>query len=95
AAEVLRTYSAVTLDARMLAVIDVSGSMGARAGNGQTRIELARDAAGTALGLLPDTTEIGLWAFSTDHAPGRHWTEMVSLGPLAEPLGPGSRRDAL
>lgn len=95
AAEVLRTYSAVTLDARMLAVIDVSGSMSAKAGNGQSRIELARDAAGTALGLLPDTTHIGLWAFSTDHAPNRHWTELVPLGPLGEPMNGGNRRSTL
>ncbi|MCO1578968.1 substrate-binding and VWA domain-containing protein [Crossiella sp. SN42] len=95
AAEVLRTYSAVTLDARMLAVIDVSGSMAAKAGNGQSRIELARDAAGTALGLLPDTTHIGLWAFSTDHAPNRHWSELVSLGALAEPMAGMNRRAAL
>ncbi|SDN34038.1 substrate-binding domain-containing protein [Allokutzneria albata] len=95
AAEVLRTFSAATLDARMLAVIDVSGSMQARAGNGQTRMELARDAALTALGVLPDSTQLGLWIFSTNHSGSQDWTQLVGLGPLMERMNGGTRRDAL
>ncbi|MFB9906201.1 substrate-binding and VWA domain-containing protein [Allokutzneria oryzae] len=95
ATEVLRTFSAATLDARMLTVIDVSGSMQAKAGNGQTRMELARDAALTALGVLPDSTQLGLWIFSTNHSGSQDWTQLVSLGPLMERMNGGTRRDAL
>jgi Ca-activated chloride channel homolog len=95
ATEVLRTWSAVTLDARMLVVIDVSGSMDASAGNGQTRIELARDASLTALALFPDTSVIGLWAFSVGQAPPADWVQLVPIGPLSEQLGGGTRRQAM
>jgi len=98
ATEVLRTWSAVTLDSRMLVVIDVSGSMNAGAGNGQSRIALARDASLAALGLFPDRTSIGLWAFSTadpSDGPTEDWTELVPIGPLSEPLPAGTRREAV
>ena len=47
---------------RLLAVMDVSGSMGAvvPGTNGATRIELARAAATRGLGLYPLSSEIGL-----------------------------------
>jgi Ca-activated chloride channel family protein len=86
ATDVLRTWSAVTLNSRMLVVIDVSSSMDADAGNGRSRIELTRDVSIAALGLFPDTTSIGLWAFSTGKVPPDDWVELVPLGPLAGPL---------
>jgi Mg-chelatase subunit ChlD len=93
--ELLRTWGAISLDSRMLAVLDVSGSMTDPMPSGETRIAVARDAALTALALLPDTTQIGLWAFSTDKNPPDDWRELVPLGPLGEPLGAVTRRDAL
>lgn len=103
ATEVLRTWNAITLDSRMLVVIDVSGSMDGAAGNGQSRIELARDAGLAALGLFPDSTSMGLWAFSTARSisngargtPAEDWIELVPLGPLSQRLGNRSRRDAI
>ncbi|HEY0640208.1 MAG TPA: substrate-binding domain-containing protein [Pseudonocardiaceae bacterium] len=89
AREVLRTWGAVNLDVRMLVVIDVSGSMDEAAGNGQTRIELARDAALTALGLYPDSTDVGLWAFSVGQRPPDDWVELMPMGPV------GPRRQVL
>ncbi|MBY8854402.1 VWA domain-containing protein, partial [Saccharothrix sp. MB29] len=59
--ELLGTWGAVSLDTRLLAVLDVSGSMAEKMSDGSTRIEAAREAALTALGMLPDTSEIGLW----------------------------------
>lgn len=95
ATEVLRTWSAVTLDVRMLVVIDVSGSMDAAAGGGLTRIELARDAGLTALGFVPDSAEIGLWAFSVQQAPPNDWAELVGMGLLDADVGGTPRRQAL
>ncbi|WP_199443953.1 substrate-binding and VWA domain-containing protein [Umezawaea beigongshangensis] len=93
--ELLRTWGAISLDSRMLAVLDVSGSMTDPMPDGETRIAVARDAALTALALLPDTTQIGLWVFSTDKNPPDDWRELVPLGPLGEPLGAVTRRNAL
>ncbi|GAB3000483.1 substrate-binding and VWA domain-containing protein [Saccharothrix stipae] len=90
--ELLRTWGAVSLDTRLLAVLDVSGSMAEKMSNGQTRIEAAREAALTALGMLPDTSEIGLWAFSTNKKPPNDWIELVPVGPLGEPIGGAPRR---
>jgi len=90
--ELLRTWGAISLDSRMLVVLDVSGSMIEKMTNGMTRIEAAKEASLTALAMLPDTTEIGLWAFSTDKAPPNDWIQLVPIGPLGEPLGGAPRR---
>lgn len=95
ATDVLRMWSAVTLDSRMLVVIDVSGSMDADAGNGRSRIELARDASDAALSLFPDSTSIGLWAFSIAKSPPDDWVELVPIGPLSDQVGDGTRREAM
>lgn len=93
--DALRTWSAVTLEARMLTVIDVSGSMDEDAGQGRTRIELARDAAVTALRLYPDSAQIGLWAFSVLLDPPADWIPLVEVGPLSDEVSGATRRDAL
>jgi hypothetical protein len=93
--DALRTWSAVTLESRMLTVVDVSGSMAKDAGNGRTRIELARDAAQRALAIYPDSADIGLWAFSVRQTPRTDWVPLVDIGPLGEPVGAVSRRTAL
>lgn len=53
-------------DARMLVLVDVSGSMIAEVGPKQSRIDLLASTAKLALNALPGTTQIGAWAFSTD-----------------------------
>jgi hypothetical protein len=62
-AGLLDTWVTLAADARMLVVLDVSGSMGDYAG-ASTRIGLARDAALSALDSLSDDWQLGLWAFS-------------------------------
>lgn len=93
--ELLRTWGAISLDMRMLSVFDVSGSMIDKGANGKARIEAASEAAFTALGMMPDTTQLGLWAFSTDKAPPNDWKELVPIGPLGEPLQGVARRKRL
>ncbi|WP_166355504.1 substrate-binding and VWA domain-containing protein [Phytoactinopolyspora limicola] len=91
----LRHWAALSLEMRMLAVIDVSGSMWETDGGEETRIELVRDANLAALELIPPTGELGLWVFSTEEDPPNHWRELVDIGPLTEEVGDGTRRDAL
>jgi hypothetical protein len=80
---------------RMLAVIDVSGSMWQEGEGGALPIDVVRDANLAALQLIPPTSDLGLWVFSTEEDPPRHWRQLVELGPLTEELGDGTRLDAL
>lgn len=93
--ELTRQWAALALDMRMLAVIDVSGSMKETAEGGATRIELTRDAAKSALGLLRPESSVGLWAFSILQDPPRDYVELVSVGPLSEQIGSATRLEAL
>lgn len=94
AVDTLRLWSALTLQSRILAVIDTSGSMAAREGP-TDRIGLAAAAAQGGLTLFPDSSEVGLWSFASNPQ-GRAWDELVPIGKLTDPIGPApSRRTAL
>ncbi|TDE09442.1 substrate-binding domain-containing protein [Jiangella asiatica] len=93
--ELTRQWAALSLEMRMLAVIDVSGSMNEQVEGGATRIELTRDAALEALGLFPPSSSIGLWAFSILQDPPNDHVELVDIGPMDEEAGDGTRLDAL
>lgn len=77
-------WQRITQPQRMLAVIDVSGSMDDEVG-GVSRIDVATGAARGALGMMTGRTQVGLWAFSTDRGPdGQDWEELVPLRGLTE-----------
>nr|WP_184847160.1 VWA domain-containing protein [Allocatelliglobosispora scoriae] len=81
----LSTWAAVTLPARMLAVIDVSGSMLERvptAGNA-TREQVTLEAARRGLGLFDEAWAVGLWIFSTELDGAKDHKQLVPIGPLA------------
>ena len=81
--DVLRSWAAMTIEPKMLAIMDVSGSMNESAGL-KTRIDLAEDALRTAMTYLPDTAEMGLWAFSQGLGP--EGVDHIGLTGI-EPLG--------
>lgn len=94
--ELSRQWAALALDMRMLAVIDVSGSMNEQVNGGATRIELTRDAALEALRLFPPDASVGLWAFSILQDPPNDYVQLVDVGPMNEELEDGATRmDAL
>jgi Ca-activated chloride channel family protein len=70
--------------AKVLLVIDTSGSMGDGAGNGQTKLELAKSAALRALDQFGPRDDVALWQFST---PGNGRTEpyaqLVPFTPIS------------
>jgi Mg-chelatase subunit ChlD len=73
---------------RLLAVVDVSGSMssdvpGAR---GATRLDLALKALTTGLAVYPDDTVAGLWTFSTNLTPTTDYRALVQ--PVVLGTGP-------
>jgi hypothetical protein len=82
---VLSTWSVVTLPARLLAVIDVSGSMLERVptAGGATREQVTVEAARRGLGLLDDSWAVGLWIFSTLLDGDKDYRELVPIGPLS------------
>lgn len=90
--ELSRQWAALAIDMRMLAVIDVSGSMKEQVTDGATRIELTRDAALEALRVLPPDASIGLWAFSILQDPPNDYVQLVDVGPINEPTEDGTLR---
>jgi Ca-activated chloride channel family protein len=80
-AAVRAAWSDLRKPARVLLVLDVSGSMGQSAGAGKTRLELAQAAAVNGLSQLSDADQVGLWTFPSQ---GRVYWQQMAL----EPLGP-------
>jgi hypothetical protein len=94
--EALRQWSVLTVPARSIAVVDVSGSMDFTDGNGRSRIGLAIGAAEGALKLYPDNAQIGLWAFSVGLGGGsRDYRDLVPVRRLDAGVGGGTQREAL
>lgn len=92
AADVL---TALNLGSRLLAVIDISGSMGYRVDDGPRRLDLVKDAAASGLGQFPADSQVGLWVFSSDLTATSDHRELVPIGPLDEKVGGVSRGSLL
>jgi Ca-activated chloride channel family protein len=76
--------------ARVLIVLDVSGSMAARVeGTGESRLALAQQATIDGFEHFAAQDEIGLWVFSSETAQGGvdPWREAVAMGPRDEVVG--------
>jgi Ca-activated chloride channel homolog len=82
---VLATWTTVISPGRLLAVIDVSGSMlepVPTAGNA-TREQVTVESARRGVGLFDDTWAVGLWTFSTNLDGANDYKELVPIGLLA------------
>lgn len=86
--ELLDRWDVQRKKARVLLVVDVSGSMGDPAGTegGETKLDLAKRAAIAALDDFAPEDEVGLLSFSTDLGPGgdQEVLELVEVGPVSE-----------
>lgn len=95
-ASVRRSWRNVTAPSKTLIVFDVSGSMVVSATGGeQTRLDASIDAAVNSLDVLPESSDVGLWEFSTDLPRGRNdgdYRELVPLGPLNEEIDGTDRK---
>jgi Ca-activated chloride channel homolog len=83
---ILDSWAELRKEARVLLVLDVSGSMGEFAGSdNETKLDLAKAAALSALDEFKDSDEVGLWVFSTDLG-GDHpnWREVVPVGEIGD-----------
>jgi Ca-activated chloride channel family protein len=83
---ILDSWAELRKEARVLLVLDVSGSMGEFAGSdNETKLDLAKAAALSALDEFKDSDEVGLWVFSTDLG-GEHpnWRDVVPVGEIGD-----------
>ncbi len=78
------TWTDLRKEARVLILLDVSGSMGEEAGGG-TKLELAKTAAVKALSQFTARDQVGLWTFTTDlPTPSGIYTELVPIAPISQ-----------
>ena len=82
--EILRAWGVLTLRSRMLAVIDVSGSMEEPAENGLRRIDIFQQAAVGAMGKFSGEVEMGVWVFSTARNGDLDYEDLSPIAPLAD-----------
>ncbi|WP_420122367.1 substrate-binding domain-containing protein, partial [Nakamurella sp.] len=88
--DAIRSVQLTNEPSRMLAVMDISGSMRAAVpGTDEDRIGLAKEAAARGLGLYRADSDIGLWEFSTDLTPTSDHRELIGISSLG-PDGQGS-----
>ncbi len=82
---VVHAFSVSVEPSRLLAVLDVSGSMAGLVpgGDGATRLDFARAAAIRGLGLYPPDSEIGFWIFSRSLTATTDYQQIVPVGELA------------
>ena len=90
----LGRLTSLAAPSRILAVLDVSKSMEAPAGNG-TRATLARDAARTTLSLVPGEYALGLWFFAYHLAGDQDWAELVPIRKLDTDVDGQTQRQLL
>ena len=70
--------------ARVLLIIDTSGSMGDSAGNGSSKIDLAKSAALKALDQFGPKDDVALWSFSTPlNGSSEPYRALVPFTPIA------------
>jgi len=69
-AKTLTAWDSQRKRARVLIVLDTSGSMGELTNNGQSKLELAKQAAKQAIAQFAPDDEVALWTFSTPKTAG-------------------------
>jgi Ca-activated chloride channel homolog len=80
----LQTLATLNRPSRVLALVDVSGSMAAQVpgAHGSSRIELARTAINRTLPLFTPGSAAGLWRFSADLTPSTDYEQLLAPTPL-------------
>jgi Ca-activated chloride channel family protein len=86
--EIQRSWTELRKRARVLLVIDVSGSMGdAVPESGSTKLDLAKSAAIKALDEFAPDDDVGLWIFSSEFpSVSTPYLELLPVAPLAQQL---------
>jgi Ca-activated chloride channel homolog len=86
--KVQKSWSQLRKRARVLLVVDVSGSMGSAVpDSGSSKLELAKEAAAKAVDQFALDDEVGVWIFSSDLGGGKPFAEIVPMAPVGSRLG--------
>jgi Ca-activated chloride channel family protein len=89
------SWTAVTRPTNVLFVFDTSGSMaGEVLGAGKSRLDLTKAAAQSALELLDDTAQVGVWSFSTAQA-GKDFKQLLPIAALSKKDGATTHRQSV
>ncbi|MFE9242377.1 substrate-binding and VWA domain-containing protein [Nocardiopsis sp. NPDC006938] len=81
--ELTRFWNQLKMDSRVLTIVDVSGSMLAEVpGTGLTRMQVAGAASAEGLQMFSDSSELGLWKFSTNVNNALHYQEVAPIREL-------------
>jgi hypothetical protein len=91
----LGIWNNLGLSLRDLVLADISSAMAQPDGVGQTFMQEATQVSRVGLALFPDSTQMGLWEFSSHLAGSRPYKQIVPIGPLTAELGLISRRQEL
>ncbi|WP_369255557.1 VWA domain-containing protein [Geodermatophilus amargosae] len=94
ATDLLAELARLAAPSRLLTVMDVSQSMQAPAGDG-TRATLMRDAALSALELLPGNASGGIWAFAYQLQGQQDWIELAPIREMDATVDGGTHREFL
>lgn len=70
--------------ARVLMLLDVSGSMSDPAGEGYSKLELAKLAVLSSLDEFKPEDEVGLWVFSTELSGDQDYLELIAPAPMSQ-----------
>ncbi|OLD92778.1 MAG: hypothetical protein AUI36_47300, partial [Cyanobacteria bacterium 13_1_40CM_2_61_4] len=79
-ARILDLWEQTRKRARVLLLLDVSGSMGDNVTRGQTKLDLAKEAITEGLSRFTAGDQLGLWVFTTDLTGGADYLELVPVG---------------
>ncbi|MEU5880340.1 substrate-binding domain-containing protein [Spirillospora sp. NPDC047279] len=94
--EALEMWQRMHLGTRMLALIDVSGSMNEQVpGSGRTRMAVTAGEVSGGMALLPDDAEVGVWSFSTGMNGRLPYRELSAISRLGGLRDDGTQRAAL
>jgi hypothetical protein len=92
----LRLWQRLSLGARALTLIDTSAAMAARARPGGPDLaRLLARGAGDGLARFPASTQMGVWTFPSHVVDSLSYEELVPIGPVADRLGPVTRRQQI
>ncbi|MDN3357303.1 substrate-binding domain-containing protein [Actinomadura sp. DC4] len=92
---VIAQWNKLSLGTRVLALVDVSGSMLRPVAKGVSRMQATVQIGQHALATLPDDTEVGLWTFATHLDGKRDYRVQVPIGPLSTRTGSVTRRQSI
>lgn len=87
----LNEWSGVNLSGRVQVLLDVSGSMAEPVpGTGRNRMAVTLQAAELGIGLMKQTTKLGIWLFSTNLDGDKDYKELLPVASIAEQRSSGA-----